>query len=253
MSILTEIRGAVLVVTINRPGRRNAIDAEPAHELERAWDWLDADEDLHAGIITGAGGMFSAGADLKAAAAGLPPARTAKRGFFGTIGQPPQKPLLAAVEGDALGGGFEMALACDLIIASQTARFGLPECRRGVLAVAGGAARLPAKIPINIAMEMALTGIPQPAGRLDALGLINTLCAPGNALAAALDIAAGIAGNAPLAVGAARRGVREAEAAGDAAGWGRQEVEREVLRASADYGEGIAAFAEKPPPQWQGQ
>jgi enoyl-CoA hydratase/carnithine racemase len=102
-------------------------------------------------------------------------------------------------------------------------------------------------------MEMALTGIPQPAGRLDALGLINTLCAPGNALAAALDIAAGIAGNAPLAVGAARRGVREAEAAGDAAGWGRQEVEREVLRASADYGEGIAAFAEKPPPQWQGQ
>jgi enoyl-CoA hydratase/carnithine racemase len=251
--ILSEVRGAVLIVTINRPERRNAICAETAHEIERAWDRLDSDSALRAGIITGAGGVFSAGADLKAAAAGLPPARTAKRGFFGTIGQPPQKPVLAAVEGDALGGGFELALACDLIIASQTARFGLPECRRGVLAAAGGAARLPAKIPVNVAMEMLLTGAPQHAARLHALGLINMLCAPGDALAAAMDIANEVAGNAPLAVAAARRVVREVVAGGAAAGWARQEAEWEVLRGSADYREGIAAFAEKRQPQWRGE
>jgi len=253
MSIFTEIRGPVLVVTIDRPERRNAIDAEAAHEIERAWDLLDGDSALRAGIITGAGGVFSAGADLKSAAAGLPPARTPRRGFFGMIGQPPQKPVLAAVEGYALGGGFELALACDMIIASETARFGLPECRRGVLAAAGGAARLPARIPVNVAMEMLLTGTPQPAARLHALGLINVLCAPGEALAAALEMAGQIAGNAPLAVAAARRVVREVAAEGAASGWARQEAEWEILRGSADYHEGIAAFAEKRQPQWRGQ
>jgi len=251
--ILQQARGAVLVVTINRPECRNAIDAEAAHEIERAWDRLDADAALRAGIITGASGFFCAGADLKAAAAGLPPARTARRGIFGTIGQPPQKPMLAAVEGDALGGGFELALACDLIIASERARFGLPECRRGVLAAGGGAARLPAKIPVNIAMEMVLTGAPQPAARLHALGLINILSAPGDALAAALEVADAIAGNAPLAVGAARRVVLAVAQASEAAGWALQQTEAAFLRASADYREGIAAFAEKRPPQWTGQ
>jgi len=251
--ILTEIRGAVLIVTIARPERRNAIDAEAAHEIERAWDRLDDDAALRAGIITGAGGMFSAGADLKAAAAGLAPARTPRRGFFGTIGQPPRKPVVAAVEGEAMGGGFELALACDLIVASQTARFSLPECRLGVLAAAGGAARLPVKIPANIAMEMLLTGAPQPTDRLHALGLINVLCAPGAALATALGMADQIARNAPLAVAAARRVVRDVTAAGEAAGWARQEAEWEVLRASADYREGIAAFAEKRLPHWRGQ
>jgi enoyl-CoA hydratase/carnithine racemase len=251
--ILSAVRGAVLVVTINRPERRNAIDAEVAYEIERAWDRLDADAALRVGIITGASGVFSAGADLKAAAAGLPPARTERRGMFGMIGQPPQKPVLAAVEGDALGGGFELALACDLIIASQSARFGLPECRRGVLAVGGGAARLPAKIPVNIAMEMVLTGAPQQAARLHALGLINILSAPGDALAAALAVAETIAGNAPLAVSAGRRVVHAVAQAGEAAGWAMQQSEWAALRASADYREGIAAFGEKRAPQWTGQ
>ena len=251
--ILTETRGAVLIVTISRPDRRNAMDAQAAQEIEHAWDRLDEDSSLLAAIITGAGGVFSAGADLKAAASGGPPARTTRRGFFGTIGQPPQKPLLAAVEGDAFGGGFELALACDLIIAAQTARFCLPESRRGVLAVAGGAARLPTKIPLNIAMEMLLTGAPQPAARLHALGLVNMLCAPGEALATALTLADSIAANAPLAVAAAKRVVQAVAASGESAGWARQQPEWEQLRASADYREGIAAFAEKRPPQWRGQ
>jgi len=251
--ILTETRGAILIVTISRPDRRNALDAQAAHELERAWDRLDEDATLLGGIITGAGGVFSAGADLKAAASGQPPARTAKRGYFGTISQPPQKPVLAAVEGDAFGGGFELALACDLIIAAQTARFCLPESRRGVLAVAGGAVRLSTKIPVNVAMEMALTGAPQPAARLYALGLINALCAPGEALATALSLANTIAANAPLAVAAAKRVVQAAAASSESAGWTRQQPEWDHLRASTDYHEGIAAFAEKRPPQWRGQ
>lgn len=251
--IFTEVRGAVLIVTISRPARRNAIDAEVAHEIERAWDRLDEDVGLLAGIITGAGGTFSAGADLKAAATGGPSASTAKRGFFGTIGRPLGKPVLAAVEGDPLGGGFELALACDLIVASEGAPFCLPECRRGVLAVAGGAARLPAKIPVNVAMEMALTGAPQSAARLYSLGLVNMLCAPGGALATALVLADAIAANAPLAVAAARRVVRKVAASGEAAGWVLQQAEWEQLRASADYHEGIAAFAENRPPQWRGR
>lgn len=251
--VLTEIRGQVLIVTINRPECRNAMDVEVACAIERAWDWLDADPDLRAGVITGAAGYFSAGADLKAAAAGRGPARCEKRGFFGTISQPPEKPLLAAVEGDSFGGGFELALACDLIIASDVSRFGLPECRRGLLPAGGGAARLPAKLPVNIAMEMALTGNPQPAARLYALGLVNALCPPGRALATALQLADAIGGNAPLAVEATKRVVKATACASEAAGWALQEQEAPRLRASEDYREGIAAFTEKRPPQWRGR
>jgi acetyl-CoA C-acetyltransferase len=251
--VLTETIGHVLVVTLNRSERRNAIDYNMACSLEAAWDRLDADDNLRVAVLTGAAGYFSAGADLKAAAAGAPPARTERRGHFGTIQNPPAKPVLAAVEGDALGGGCELALACDLIIASEASHFGLPECRRGVLAAGGGAIRLPNRIARNVAMEMAITGQPQSAVRLFALGMVNRLCAPGTALATALTLADCIAANAPLAVAAAKLMVATASNAGEAEAWRAQQPVWEKLRASADYREGIAAFAERRPPHWQGK
>jgi enoyl-CoA hydratase/carnithine racemase len=252
-AVLTETIGYVLVVTLNRPERRNAIDYAMSHSLEAAWDRLDSDPQLRVAVLTGAAGFFSAGADLKAAASGAPPARTQRRGHFGTIQIPPAKPILAAVEGDALGGGCELVLACDLIIAAETAKFGLPESRRGVLAAGGGAIRLPNRIARNIAMEMALTGQPQTAARLFALGMVNQLCAPGAALATALALADSIAANAPLAVAAAKQIITAAAQEGEAKAWALQQPILEKLRASADYREGIAAFAEKRLPQWQGK
>jgi acetyl-CoA C-acetyltransferase len=252
-AVLTERIGHVLIVTLNRAERRNAIDHAMACSLEAAWDRLDSDDDLRVAVLTGAAGFFSAGADLKAAAAGAPPARTERRGHFGTIQTPPVKPILAAVEGDALGGGCELALACDMIIAAETAKLGLPECQRGVLAAGGGAIRLPNRIARNVAMEMALTGQPQSAARLFELGMVNRLCAPGAALATALVLANLIAANAPLAVAAAKQVVTTASTEGEAQAWALQQPVWEKLRASADYREGIAAFAAKRPPQWQGK
>jgi enoyl-CoA hydratase/carnithine racemase len=252
-AVVTETIGHVLVITLNRPERRNAIDYAMAHSLEAVWDRLDGDDHLRAAVLTGAAGFFSAGADLKAAAEGAPPALTRRRGHFGTIQTPPVKPVLAAVEGDALGGGCELALACDLIIAAETARFGLPESRRGVLASGGGAIRLPNRIARNVAMEMALTGRPQSAVRLFSLGMVNQLCAPGGALAEALALANIISANAPLAVAAAKQVITAASHQGEAEAWALQEPILEKLRASTDYREGIGAFAEKRPPQWQGK
>jgi enoyl-CoA hydratase/carnithine racemase len=251
--VLTEIRGHVLVITINRPERRNAIDYHTALALEAAWDRLDADAGLRVAVLTGANGFFSAGADLKAAASGSPGSTTERRGQFGTIQNPPQKPVLAAIEGDALGGGCELALACDLIIASRSSKLGLPECKRGVLAAAGGVIRLPHRIPFNVAMEMALTGTPQSAERLFALGLINRLSEPGEALDTALEMAELIAGNAPLAVTGAKRVMSGALIASEAEAWTLQQPEWERVRHSEDFREGVAAFVEKRAPRWQGK
>jgi acetyl-CoA C-acetyltransferase len=252
-SVLTEIRGHVLIVTINRPERRNAIDHQTALGLEAAWDQLDEDAGLRAAVLTGAAGYFSAGADLKAAAAGGPTSSTSRRGQFGTIQQPPQKPVVAAIEGAALGGGCELALACDLIVATVSSQLGLPECRRGVLAAAGGVVRLPRRLPFNVAMEMGLTGNPQPADRLFALGLVNRVCAAGEALATALELAEIIAANAPLAVAGAKRVMSGALAATEAEAWSLQQPEWERVRNSADFKEGVAAFVEKRVPVWQGK
>jgi len=249
--VLVERDGAVLTITINRPQARNAIDLATARGISRALDELDGNERLLTAIITGAGGTFCAGADLKALARGELP-RT-DRGFAGICRMPPAKPVIAAVEGFALGGGTEIALACDLIVAARTAVFGLPEVKRGLIASAGGLFRLPGRIPYHIAMELILTGASLDAERAERLGLVNRLSEPGAALAQARELARAIGDNGPLAVAAAKRVVTESAGWPPAEMFDRQEPIFQQIRASADAGEGAAAFAAKRAPVWTGR
>ncbi len=249
-----ERQGAVAILRINRPEVRNAFDRATAEAMEAALDAFDADASLRVGVLTGAGVAFSAGQDLKAAARGEF-AQTAKRGGFGIMAQPPKKPLIAAVEGPALAGGFELALSCDLIVASSASQFGLPEVKRSLVAVGGGALRLPRRVPHHIAMEMLLTGDPQSAETMARWGVVNRVCAPGEALAAAIALAETIAANAPLAVAATKEiAVRSGGENWSAAeGWMRQmEVAGPVL-SSEDFREGLMAFAQKRAPVWSGR
>jgi acetyl-CoA C-acetyltransferase len=250
--IRSDRRGHVLVLTINRPAVRNAFDLATALALEKCVDEFDADATLRAAVLTGGEEVFSAGVDLKAAASGERP-RTTRRGWFGFIEVPPEKPVIAAVEGPALAGGCELALACDLIVASQTSSFGLPEVRRGLIASAGGLIRLPRRLPRAVAAEMALTGDAQPAERLYSLGLINRICAPKTALAQALELAERIAANAPVSVLATKHILALTEALPEHRAWIEQQSDIERVRASEDYREGLIAFREKRPPRWQGR
>jgi enoyl-CoA hydratase len=251
-NLIVERHGAVLVVTINRPQARNAVDRATSEAIAAAMDRLDADGDVSVGILTGAGGHFSSGMDLKAFAAGerveLP-----GRGLAGIIETPTKKPLIAAVEGYALGGGCEIALACDLIVASDTAHFGITEVKRGLIAGSGGLIRLPQRIPRQIAMEYALTGRLLPAPEAARWGLVNRLVAPGEALSAALALADEIAANAPLAVAMSKRIVSESPGWPAAEVWQRQHALLDEIIASDDATEGPRAFAEKRPPAWTGR
>jgi enoyl-CoA hydratase len=242
----------VLVITIERPEASNAVNAAVAAGVAAALDELDGDDGLRAGVLTGAGGTFCAGMDLKAFVAGERPFH-ADRGFAGIVRRPPVKPIVAAVEGWALAGGFEVALACDLIVASREARFGIPEVKRGLVAAGGGLLRLPARIPYHLAMELALTGEPIGAERAAAAGLVSRLTEPGGALAGAVELARAVAANAPLAVAASKRIL--AEAPGWPAGelWERQAEIADPVFASEDAREGATAFAEKRPPVWRGR
>lgn len=251
-TVLTRREGPVLVVTLNRPERRNAIDLPTAQLLERIVDAYEADDDLRVMVLTGAGGTFSAGMDLKAAAAGQF-ALTERRGPLGIAALPITKPVIAAVDGPALAGGCELALAADLIVAAHDSVFGIPEPKRGLVAAAGGVLRLAERLPRNVAMELALTGNPMPATRLAELGLVNRLAEPGTVLDAALALAAEIVANAPLSVAASRRIVVESPGWTPDEAFARQLEVAATATTSADAQEGIAAFAEGRTPRWQGR
>lgn len=242
----------VALVTIDRPQVRNAIDLGTALGIAAALDEAEEREDVRAIVLTGSGGTFCAGMDLKAFSATRERPLSPTRGAFGIVECPPEKPIVAAVEGKALGGGFEIALACDVIVAARTAAFGLPEVRRGLIAAAGGVLRLPQRVPFNIGMEMILTGEPITAARAAELGLVNLVVEPDEATASALAIARQISLNAPLAVAAAKKLAKAARNWSDTEGFGQQRPVVDVVRESNDAGEGARAFVEKRPPQWTG-
>ena len=250
--VLTEVSDGVGVVTINRPEARNAVNGAVARGIAAAVDELDGRADVRVLVLTGAGGTFSAGMDLKGFLAGDAPI-VEGRGFGGIVEQPPAKPVIAAVEGYALAGGFELALACDLIVASETARFGLPEVRRGLVAGAGGLLRLPRRIPYHLAMEIALTGERYPAARLAAAGLVNQVVPEGEALAGAMELARRVAQGAPLALAATKRVIAQAADWDSGEAFARQSEIISPVFGSADAMEGAMAFAEKRPPAWRGE
>jgi enoyl-CoA hydratase len=250
--VLVEHAGRVAVITINRPQARNAINHAVSAAIAAALDELDARDDLTVGVITGAGGTFSSGMDLKAFLAGEN-VTVPGRGLAGLCQRPPAKPLIAAVEGWALAGGCEVALACDLIVAADDAKFGIPEAKRGLVAGAGGLVRLPRRIPAGIAMELALTGDPLPATDAHRLGLVNHLTPPGQALPGALTLAARIAVNGPLAVAAAKQIITQQADWSMAEVWEKQEPLMRPAFESQDAREGALAFAEKRAPVWQGR
>jgi enoyl-CoA hydratase len=247
----TASESGVLTITIERPEARNAVNLEVAEGIAGALDRLDAEDELRAGVLTGAGGTFCAGMDLKAFAAGERP-HVEGRGFAGIVQRAARKPLIAAVEGWALAGGFEVALACDVIVAARDARFGIPEVRRGLVAAGGALLRLPRRIPYHVAMELALTGEPIGAERAYALGAVNRLAEPGGALAAAQELAAAIARNGPLALDASKRIVASAVDWPAEEAWNRQREIVAPVFASQDAREGAVAFAEKREPVWKG-
>lgn len=249
--VLVDRHGGVLVVTLHRPAVRNAVDTATARALAGAMDELDGSDDLVAGVLTGAGGTFCAGMDLKAFLAGERPSVDG-RGFAGIVERPPDKPLVAAVEGYAVAGGFEIVLACDLIVAAEDASFGLPEVRRGLVAAGGGLLRLPARVPYHRAMEWALLGETFPASQAFDAGLVNRLTPPGGALPAAIELAEAISRNGPLAVRATKAIVSQSRDWPAAEAFDRQRRIAEPVRSSEDAREGARAFAEKRPPVWRG-
>jgi enoyl-CoA hydratase len=250
-SVTFECGNGVAVITINRPDHRNAVSVEVAEGIAASVDEFEARQDLSVAILTGAGGNFCAGLDLKGFARGEIPVIDG-RGFAGLTERPPTKPLIAAVEGWALAGGFELALSADLVVAASDSRFGIPEVKRGLVAGGGGLLRLPKVLPYHLAMQLALTGDPISAEIAHRHGLINVLTAPGMALEGARSLATQIAGNGPLAVQLSKRIL--SQAVGHSSSQAFEDQAGLVARAmsSADALEGARAFAEKRPPVWVG-
>jgi enoyl-CoA hydratase len=250
--VLVERDDAVLTITINRPAQKNAVNHDVAVQLGSALDLLDAEPELSVGVLTGAGGTFSAGMDLKAFAQGELP-MLPDRGLGGLTRAVVRKPLVAAVEGWALGGGFELALACDLIVAAEDARFGFPEVKRGLVAGEGGLIRLPRRLPYHLALRVLLTGEPLGAAEAREHGLVAELTAAGGALDKAHELAEQIGRNAPLALAAVKEVIRETQGLDDADAFERQDELISGLLSSEDVREGARAFAEKRAPTWHGR
>jgi enoyl-CoA hydratase len=247
-----EVREHVLVLTLNRPYAKNAFNAALSQALSDALDRFDDDPQLRVAVLTGAGGSFSAGMDLKALLTGEQ-SFTKKRGGFGIMTMPPQKPLIAAVEGYAVAGGLELALCCDLIVAADNAMMGLPEVKRGLVATGGALFRLPRRIPYHVVMELALTGENQPVERFHRLGLVTKVVPAGQALDAAVALAQVIATNAPLALAATKQIMQKAYDWTEEEAWPAHRKLASKALSSKDAREGSRAFAEKRPPVWRGE
>ena len=248
-----EVHGAVALMRLNRPEMRNAVDLALTAELSDALLRLEQDDSLHAGVLTGAGTFFCAGMDLGAFARGERLDITGGSRFAGFVGAERSKPIVAAVNGGAVAGGFEIALACDMIVAEETAFFALPEVKRGIIAAGGGAFRLPSRLPPAISSEILLTGDPLPAARAHALGLVNALVPPALLIEHALALAGRIAVNAPLAVRKTMEIIRHVSAGSDSENWAASDSAWRDVEESEDAREGALAFKEKRPAIWKGR
>lgn len=250
--VLVERRDGVQIITINRPEAKNALNGAVAQGIADAVDELDESDDLHVGVLTGAGGTFCAGMDLKAFLRGETPT-VGNRGLGGITQAPPRKPLIGAVEGWAVAGGFELLLACDMVVAAETSKLGVPEVKRALVAGAGAALLLPQRIPQAIALELLLTGDPITAERAAQLGLVNRVTPAGGALDGAVELARTIAANGPLAVAITKQIARSSSDWTFEEGWKHQGRIMEPVFTSEDAREGATAFAEKRPPVWKGR
>ena len=246
-TVKTQVRGRVLVIRLEREAKRNAIDVDMAEGIDEALNRLEDEDDLWAGVITGTTSVFCAGTDMKAGVHS-----TERGGQYGIIRRSRPKPLIAAVEGAALGGGFEVVLSCDLVVASVTAEFGLPEVKRSLVPICGGLFRAPNALPLNIARELLLTGDSIDAMRAERLGLVNEITEAGGAVDAAVALAERICLNGPVAVRETMSFLADIGAADEATGWDRTVGSEDVIRTAADTIEGVTAFFEKRPPQWTG-
>jgi enoyl-CoA hydratase len=251
-AVLTERRENVLLITLNRPAVRNAVNAALAEGLANALEELDADAALSVGVLTGAGGFFCAGMDLGAFVKGESP-WYGDRGFAGIAQRSAEKPLIAAIEGFALAGGMEIALACDLIVAAKGAKMGIPEVKRSLLAAGGALLRLPKRMPYHVVMELALTGDFMPADRFYTYGLVNRLAEPGAAVDEALVLAGELAKNGPLALVAAKKILQAQFDWSSEEMWAKQGEISGPVMASEDAKEGASAFKEKREPVWRGR
>lgn len=251
-AVLTERRGSVLLITINRPEVRNAVNGAVAEGIAHALDELDADGDLTVGILTGAGGYFCAGMDLGAFVTGERP-WFEDRGFAGITQRAARKPLIAAIEGFAVAGGMEIALSCDIVVAAAGAKMGIPESKRSLVAAGGALLRLPRRMPYHVVMELALTGDPMPAERFHEFGVVNRIAEPGTAVDVALELAAAIAKNGPLSLMASKQIIQEQQDWTLEDMWARQGEIAGPVMVSADAKEGASAFKEKREPVWKGE